>query len=267
MDCFFCNKKASDGIPLSNGQLLHPSCLEAYERSLSMTSKRISNEEARLADLYKRLVAQQSVFSKLISLFRGQSDQIPDLERSINDSKKKSQEYQSERNKLQQKLAAAYDYYLSYPPDWEQRKEKVRFRDKTCSNCGKHKRLDVHHIISLANGGTNRIENLSLLCRQCHENKHGVSEFSGKLEEHETAFSKRVHLIQGAISGSLKIEFLYKKPTDSNYQKRIIDPKEIIRVHHQDGDNFTLCVAGYCYLRNEDRTFALKRMKALKLYK
>lgn len=37
-----------------------------------------------------------------------------------------------------------------------------------CDNCGSILGLQVHHKTPLASGGTNRIENLALLCRRCH---------------------------------------------------------------------------------------------------
>ncbi len=61
------------------------------------------------------------------------------------------------------------------PIDWEWRRAFVYFRDEeTCQGCGQFRpRLaDTHHIEHRASGGNHAVENLVLLCRQCHEDEH-----------------------------------------------------------------------------------------------
>ena len=41
-----------------------------------------------------------------------------------------------------------------------------------CGNCGVGSNLHLHHIVPIANGGTNRSGNLSILCRDCHAKAH-----------------------------------------------------------------------------------------------
>lgn len=45
--------------------------------------------------------------------------------------------------------------------------------------------------------------------------------------------------------------------------KRTVIPDEIVNIDHQRDAGSTLCVTGFCELRNAERTFALKRMKGL----
>jgi hypothetical protein len=70
-----------------------------------------------------------------------------------------------------------------YPPDWKARATAHRRRDDyICQDCGfqsgpyaaegKGCTLDVHHIISLKDGGSNRPANLATLCVECHNNRH-----------------------------------------------------------------------------------------------
>lgn len=75
----------------------------------------------------------------------------------------------------------AYDeqagYGGRYPPDWDARKETIKRRDHyTCQDCGieagEGKMQDVHHITHLSDGGSNRLENLELLCIDCHNDRH-----------------------------------------------------------------------------------------------
>jgi len=44
----------------------------------------------------------------------------------------------------------------------------------TCTRCGESDpgKLEVHHILPLSEGGTNRIENLTTRCRACHLEAH-----------------------------------------------------------------------------------------------
>lgn len=158
-----------------------------------------------------------------------------------------------------------YDYYLTYPPDWEERKIEILQRGKFCQNCGNHSRLHVHHDIPLGKGGTNKQDNLILLCEVCHKKTHGVHDFKNEFGDVSGALNDRIDVIRKAIFESRVIEFYYKKPTDASFIKRIVTPYEMLAIPHHDGINSTLCVRGYCSLREAERTFALKRMKKLKI--
>lgn len=75
-----------------------------------------------------------------------------------------------------------------YPPDWDRRRDAVWSAQKyQCARCGIYKGDAtggaVHHIIHLADGGGNQLENLAGLCEDCHSLMHpnlgvvdGVSE-------------------------------------------------------------------------------------------
>lgn len=60
-----------------------------------------------------------------------------------------------------------------YPADWERVRAVVLQRDGyACRNCGAGGALQVHHIVPLSAGGTNRWTNLTTLCRRCHRRLH-----------------------------------------------------------------------------------------------
>lgn len=70
-----------------------------------------------------------------------------------------------------------------YPPDWDARAKAARKSDDyICQDCGfksgyhaaegKGCTLDVHHITPLEDGGSNRADNLTTLCVECHNNRH-----------------------------------------------------------------------------------------------
>ena len=65
-------------------------------------------------------------------------------------------------------------------------------------------------------------------------------------------------LLKLAIENRQNVEFIY---TDKNgeYSERIFAPSSFITMQQ------TLCVEGYCYLRLSQRTFAIKRMRELRI--
>ena len=71
--------------------------------------------------------------------------------------------------------------YPGYPPDWEERREKVKKRDgRCCTKCGWPKgykrlarNLHVHHKVPLSNNGNNSLSNLATLCHICHGKEQG----------------------------------------------------------------------------------------------
>lgn len=51
--------------------------------------------------------------------------------------------------------------------------KRVRRRDgNQCTRCGARTNLRVHHRIRVADGGTDDLTNLTLLCHDCHEREH-----------------------------------------------------------------------------------------------
>ena len=40
--------------------------------------------------------------------------------------------------------------------------------DWQCTRCGSRHRLEIDHIVALAEGGTDDLDNLRVLCRDCH---------------------------------------------------------------------------------------------------
>lgn len=48
--------------------------------------------------------------------------------------------------------------------------ERSRYR---CETCGASKRLDVHHLTYERFGGDERMTDLEVLCRSCHNKAHG----------------------------------------------------------------------------------------------
>ena len=53
--------------------------------------------------------------------------------------------------------------------EWNSLKEKFNYK---CANCRKEKPLTKDHIKPLSKGGTDYIENIQPLCRNCNSKKH-----------------------------------------------------------------------------------------------
>ena len=53
------------------------------------------------------------------------------------------------------------------------RAEIVQTCGTVCVNCGTDTEIEYHHIVPLANGGSNRLSNLVALCHECHLRAHG----------------------------------------------------------------------------------------------
>lgn len=67
--------------------------------------------------------------------------------------------------------------YSSVTMSWWEISAAVRKRDNNycvpCARAGKYvKGKDVHHIISLRNGGTTTMANLMTVCDDCHNRRH-----------------------------------------------------------------------------------------------
>ena len=54
---------------------------------------------------------------------------------------------------------------------WAGLRAAVRARDGGCVRCGPRAGLEVHHVVPLADGGSNSADNLVTLCRECHRDE------------------------------------------------------------------------------------------------
>lgn len=83
-----------------------------------------------------------------------------------------------------------------YGPGWTDARRRARKRDKVCQHCGhdgSERILDVHHIIPVRRfreaedvplSAAHDLENLVLLCRQCHAHaEHGDIEFDSGVQD------------------------------------------------------------------------------------
>lgn len=91
--------------------------------------------------------------------------------------------------KLLVKYRSFREYDGSYPPDWERRRKAVLKRDNyRCRECGaKNRKLHVHHIVPISDGGSHDLRNLITLCQSCHNSRHPVKYYLKKsIKERKT---------------------------------------------------------------------------------
>ena len=127
-------------------------------------------------------------------------------------------------------------------------------RGPYCENCGEEIELQVDHIVPVSRGGTDDMENLQLLCYECHQKKHNY-EFDeiGTSNQKATGKYKK---IRDAIDGQKKIKIKYEAYS-GEVTERIILPQNIVL---KDGKEY---LKAYCYLRNENREFKISRIKKI----
>ena len=264
--CAFCGSKVADGTHLSDGGMIHDLCLSTREDEVSTITDTVFELREKLNRLESELQRRESLSFKLVSIFKSPDVESSVIKNSIPVVKNQISTTAKNLELAYSGLASIYNYFLSYPPDWEQRRRAVIDRDgESCHSCKRRKNLHLHHTIPLSRGGSNKISNLELLCKRCHSKKHGGRSFSGEFDHSETAFSRRVANFRYAIGNGRRVEFSYKKPAQKSYQKRTIRPLELVNIPHRSGGGKTLCISGHCELRNANRRFALKRMKALRV--
>lgn len=59
----------------------------------------------------------------------------------------------------------------------EKRNQALSYYGSICSSCGGHG-SDVHHLTYERSGGNEKMEDLQVLCRECHETKHVIEKAS-----------------------------------------------------------------------------------------
>ena len=70
--------------------------------------------------------------------------------------------------------------------------------------------------------------------------------------------------IQSAINSDRDIYFRYSD-VKGDVTRRTIRPHRFVEFEFTHGEGRSLCVQGHCRLRNESRTFALRRMSELQI--
>jgi len=243
---------------------IHATCHDKLTTKIQQKKTEINGFSSELWSCNSRLQVTTTIGYRLKSWWNGKQIDVDTISqrRSELESLKKTAE--SELLSIRLKLESLYDYWPETPPDWDIRREKVADRSgRRCQKCSsRNVEKHVHHKVPVSRGGSHRIENLEYLCLKCHKKEHHDRDVSVSdkvmTPVNRPVFSDRLDMIRQAIDKKLIISFNYEK-FEGDRSTRSIKPFELFQ------KKTTLCVRGFCYLRNEDRFFAIKRMTAVKI--
>ncbi len=183
-------------------------------------------------------------------------------------SEEKVENLSNELTKLKNTLISIYDFLPNWPPDWNERKlHLIQQNGSICLSCGEERNVYLIHDLPLCEGGTNELDNLELICKPCYEGMYGKGDIFGSftLKASQSEFSEQVAEIQSAIENKQKIRFDYKKPNAKTWMTRVVVPDRLFNIPNNRDSGETLCVEGFCELRQDTRVFALERMQALEV--
>ncbi len=142
---------------------------------------------------------------------------------------------------------------------WYNIRQKILKRDRyTCVHCGSKVNLTVDHKVALSLGGDNSLDNLTTLCKDCHEHKDQKRIFEKDFDHDDnygknTQLSNKVAAIAEAVRCSNSINMAYRDRSGRE-TVRTITPHQIVK------ENNKVYVISYCHLRNQGRTFRLSRI-------
>ena len=114
-------------------------------------------------------------------------------------------------------------------------KSAVLSRDNyTCQICGvKQAKLEVHHIRSRSEGGSNRMDNLVVLCKDCHAKVHtGELDFTKKVKSFK--HSSHMNIMRKRLVQSLKNEFSNVFETFGYLTKYVREKLGLVKSHCND---------------------------------
>ena len=268
--CEVCKKKIGvKRITLINDKYIHHGNY-SIDRWKPNCADYLRERPRQISDLVMGLYAKKkSLLNKIVSVFYYDEENNPEVvEHKLNLLNEESLKVQALRKKL-------FDYWPSYPPDWEERRQKVLDKAKyKCQECKTDMvlNLHVHHIKHLGRGGSNKISNLMALCEGCHENKHGGRSFKyDDTYSSPPTYPERIDTINKAIKLKKNLAFNYYKWKQKKWMKRKVMPSELTKEILINGKTRffleNLYLVGHCHLRDDTRHFRLDRMKGLKISK
>lgn len=232
-------------IALTNGDYLHYSCvlmLQMQEHEIQIVLRR-QKPQLLLSLFVPTEATQQNVIP---------ASEIKDLPAKL--------------AKVKSVLTEIYDHLPSWPPDWEERRQEIiQQNGSVCSHCEAEADVYLLHDIPIFEGGTNELDNLTLICAECYRGMYRDIDIFGTstLKASQSEFSEPFTEIQSAINNGQKIQFDYKKPSDRRWTTRVVVPERLFNIPNSRESGETLCVEGFCELRQDTRVFALERMQEL----
>lgn len=270
----------------------HVEVLDDEYKKISFYKSKINKEKSHLEyqieQLQQELIKATSVIHKIISFFTGSENREANAieeellrckttYNNIINTIKISSEQEEEtlkklgdailkREPIYKTLELLFDYWPTYPPDWDERCAEILQKKSHCEAGGEHHGvLHVHHIKPLSLGGSNKTSNLKVFCERHHLKEHKVSKFEDEGEENETGiditpnkrvFNRKILMLNKAIKHKEKI-FMHYQNKYGERTKRTIEPFNVYKLYNR------IYVEAYCHLRCENRTFRVSRILSL----
>ena len=234
-------------IALSNGEYLHYSCIITLQMQKHEIETILQKQKSQL------------ILSLFVPNAGVERDGVTEAELA---------DLRTKLAKLKSILTGIYDHLPCWPPDWDERKRRViRENGLICSDCGEEQDVYLVHDVPVFEGGTNKLDTLRLICRACYTSMYREPDIFGisTLNPSQSEFSEQFSEIQSAIDNHQKIRFDYKKPSAKRWTTRVVIPERFLNIPNNRASGETLCVEGFCELRQDTRVFALERMQDLEV--
>ena len=268
-ECIICDKSVLESdIFLLNGEVVHKSCVEALGMTytnLDNTIKGCRDQNNLLGYEFNKL---NSLSGKTVRIFSSKSKrELINLEIELSENSVLLNRLTDRKEKIlrnrKEVLSRIYDYWPERPPDWETRRQLLLIKQGFCSFCGSSQTpLHLHHKHHISNGGNHTPDNLVVLCKKFHSKQHGGRNLfkCSNFEKRETAFARRHRVLREAAKNHKMVKFNYRK-YGGEKSKRVIYPESFEKVGK------SLCVRGFCTLRNGERVFSIRRISNLQIVK
>lgn len=151
--------------------------------------------------------------------------------------------------------------------NWEKiRQNSLNYYWDYCSKCWCTDNLQVHHKIPRSLWWTDNINNLIVLCKACHEEEHWYK-FDDSQGNSGSITSKKMSKINKAIINNEKLTIIYNNTFKWETIKREIKPIELYKHDYVSrfwSTWFHWTVRAFCYLRNWERNFQIRKIKEIK---
>lgn len=269
--CMHCKLPVSeDDIYLLNGKAIHKTCMSLVKSEDIEFDERIDKLEEEIETITTKRAERARESKKIKNLFNGKlKSEISELGTKAYHLRSALKEFTDKKRDIisqrKSRLFHVYGFWPERPPDWHKRSSLILSEQECCQECGAFEtEKHVHHKIPISKGGNHTPHNLIVLCRECHESEHGGrnlskyrSDFNSKAN-HESAFQKRYSLLREAANDQVAVKFSYRKYSGER-SIRVFYPDSFEKV------GTSLCVRGYCTLREDERIFAIRRISRLKI--
>ena len=265
MICFICKKFCTENNLLQNGIRYHATCLKHLQSDKTPYDDDIEKLKGQIDFIYSNIhgvLKNRNFIEKLFNLipkgFEHFEKKINLLENEQLRLVDKKKELLAGRKK---KLTEVYDYWLTRPPDWNERSNNIRRQIANCVNCDAYKSyktvLQVHHIVPISEGGDHTSSNLEVLCYECHNSRHHheINEhYTHNESPHNTnAYASLISKFEEARNSKKYLSFLYRRYGG-------IKDKHLIKVSEFISKSDGMYVKGFCYLNNDNREFKVKNI-------